>query len=28
MSMGQFYQYLEQNQLGYMFKELFGVDGK
>lgn len=28
MSMGQFYQYLEQHQLGYMFKELFGVDGK
>ena len=28
MSMGQFYQYLERHQLGYMFKELFGVDGK
>lgn len=28
MSMGQFYQYLERHQLGYMFKELFGVDGR
>ena len=28
MSMGQFYQYLELQQLGYMFKELFGVEGK
>ena len=28
MNMGQFYQYLERHQLGYMFKELFGVDGR
>lgn len=28
MDMGEFYKYLEEHELGYIFKDIFGVEAK